>query len=69
MTIRATIDTQAQMSYIHFADREAGDVCRTIEQDGLNIDINQDGKILGIEIYGIIAIDDITDGGYAFDID
>ena len=64
MTIRATIDRDAEMSYIYLAERKAGDVCRTIERDGVNIDINQDGKILGIEIFGVIDVDDITSGGF-----
>ena len=69
MPLRATIDREAEMSYIYLAERAAGDICRTIELDNINLDINQDGKILGIEIYGVIDVEDITSRGFEIILD
>ena len=66
MLINATIDTEAQMSYITLSTNP---IAQTIEHNNYNLDIDADGAIVGIEIYGIIAIDDITSGGIALDID
>ncbi|MEK6895026.1 MAG: DUF2283 domain-containing protein [Nanoarchaeota archaeon] len=46
-----TYDKEADASYIYFKKIEAGEVARTIElNDSINIDLDKDGKILGVEI-------------------
>ena len=56
MTIKATIDREAEMTYIDLGTRREGDRIHTLERDDFNFDINQDGELIGIEIYGILNI-------------
>ena len=58
--IKATIDREAEMSYINLAKRNYGGTITTIERDGFNIDIDESGTILGIEIFGILELEDIA---------
>ena len=56
-TLELSRDADAQMSYLQILDRTKHKIHRTIELDnseGLLADIDIDGNIIGIEIYGFI---------------
>ena len=53
--MRMTTDIQAGMTYIYLAEPQR--VHKTQEHGPINLDMNKDGQIIGIEIYG--QIDDI----------
>lgn len=46
-----TIDKEADAAYIYFKEISPGEVAQTISlNDSINIDLDKDGKTLGIEI-------------------
>ena len=52
--MRATFDKDADAVYIYFKEISPGEIKNTISlNDSVNIDIDKDGKILGIEILNI----------------
>jgi uncharacterized protein YuzE len=49
--MRITFDKEADAAYIYFKDIEAGEVKKTISlNESINIDLDSEGKTLGIEI-------------------
>ena len=49
--MRMTLDRDADAAYIYFKDISAGEVSETISlNDSINIDIDSEGRTLGIEI-------------------
>jgi uncharacterized protein YuzE len=49
-----TIDTEYKLAYVYLA---AGEVARTeVVHQGINIDINKDGRIFGIEFLNIDSL-------------
>lgn len=52
--MRTEIDIQSDAGYIYFKDIKDGEVVRTISlNESLNVDLDVDGKILGIEIFNL----------------
>jgi len=52
--MRTEIDTEADAGYIYFKEISEGEVKKTISlNEDINIDLDSDGKILGIEILEI----------------
>ena len=54
---KATIDRTANMSYIYLSK---GEIAYTTHHDDYNIDYDAEHNIIGIEIFGIIDLEDIT---------
>jgi len=51
MTIKITFDKEADAAYIYFKDISPGEVAKTISlNESINIDLDSEGKTLGIEI-------------------
>jgi uncharacterized protein YuzE len=51
MAIKITLDEQADAAYIYFKEIGAGEVAKTISlNESLNVDLDSDGQILGIEV-------------------
>jgi uncharacterized protein YuzE len=51
MAIKITLDKDADAAYIYFKEISKGEVVKTISlNDSLNIDLDSDNQILGIEI-------------------
>ena len=49
--MKITLDKEADAAYIYFKDILPGEVKKTISlNDSINIDLDNDGKTLGIEI-------------------
>jgi len=49
--MRTEFDKEADAAYIYFKDISAGEVAQTISlNDSVNIDLDKNGKVLGIEI-------------------
>ena len=49
--MRTEIDIEADAGYIYFKEIVAGEVKKTISlNDSINVDLDSDGKIIGIEI-------------------
>jgi len=49
--MKVTFDKEADAVYVYFKDIAQGEVSKTISlNDSINIDLDADGKILGIEI-------------------
>lgn len=49
--MRTEIDVEADAGYIYFRDIADGEVKKTISlNDSINVDLDSEGKILGIEI-------------------
>jgi uncharacterized protein YuzE len=49
--MKISLDTEADAAYIYFKDITPGEVDKTISlNDSINIDLDKDGKTLGIEI-------------------
>jgi len=49
--MKIEFDEKVDAAFVYFKDISAGEVKRTISlDDNLNIDLDKDGKILGIEI-------------------
>lgn len=49
--MKTEIDKEADAGYIYFKDIEEGEVKKTISlNENINIDLDQEGKVLGIEI-------------------
>ncbi len=49
--MRLEIDTETDAGYIYFGEIAGGEVKKTISlNDNINIDLDAEGKILGIEI-------------------
>ena len=49
--MRTQIDKEADAAYIYFKEISPGEVIQTISlNDSINIDLDKDGKIVGIEI-------------------
>jgi uncharacterized protein YuzE len=49
--MRQEFDKEADAAYIYFKDISAGEVAQTISlNESVNIDLDKDGKVLGIEI-------------------
>ena len=67
--VKATVDKMAEMSYIYINKAEIGDVIHTVENDGCNIDVTEYGIVVGIEISGILEVEDISDKGLMLDIE
>ncbi|MFH1325296.1 MAG: DUF2283 domain-containing protein [archaeon] len=50
-TMKITFDKEADASYVYFKDISESEVAKTISlNDSINIDLDKDGKTLGIEI-------------------
>jgi len=51
MEMKITLDKEADAAYIYFKEISEGEVTNTISlNDSLNIDLNEEGKTIGIEI-------------------
>jgi uncharacterized protein YuzE len=51
MVVKITLDKEADAAYIYFKDIADGEVAKTISlNDSINIDLDADGQILGLEI-------------------
>ncbi|MEK6936174.1 MAG: DUF2283 domain-containing protein [Nanoarchaeota archaeon] len=51
MSMKITFDKEADAAYIYFKDIAEGEVAQTISlNEEVNIDLNIDGKTIGIEI-------------------
>jgi len=49
--MKITLDKVADAAYIYFSDIEEGDVAKTITlNDSINIDLDSEGRTLGMEI-------------------
>ncbi|MBS3079469.1 DUF2283 domain-containing protein [Candidatus Pacearchaeota archaeon] len=49
--MKITLDKEADAAYIYFKDISPGEVVKTISlNDSINIDLDSEGKTLGIEI-------------------
>jgi len=49
--MKTEIDKEANAAYIYFKDISEGEVAKTISlNESINIDLDKDGKILGIEV-------------------
>lgn len=49
--MRTEIDAEADAGYIYFKDISSGEVKKTISlNDSINLDLDSEGKLLGIEI-------------------
>ena len=49
--MRITIDKEADAAYVYFKDISPGEVKKTISlNESINIDLDEEGKTLGIEI-------------------
>ena len=49
--MKITLDKEADAAYIYFKEISEGEVTNTISlNDSLNIDLNEEGKTIGIEI-------------------
>jgi len=49
--MKIEIDKNADAAFIYFKDISTGEVAKTISLNGdLNVDLDSDGKILGIEV-------------------
>ena len=49
--MKVTIDNEADAAYIYFKEIASGEVKNTISlNDAINVDLDSEGKILGIEI-------------------
>ncbi len=52
--MRTEIDKESDAGYIYFKDIKNGEVKKTISlNESINIDLDENGKILGIEIFNI----------------
>ena len=52
--MRTEIDTEADAGYIYFKEISEGEVKKTISlNDSINVDLDSNGKILGIEFLEI----------------
>lgn len=51
MEMKVEIDKEADAAYIYFKEISPGEVIKTISlNDSINIDINSEGKTIGIEV-------------------
>ena len=51
MTIKITLDKEADAAYIYLKDISPGEVTKTISlNESINIDLDSEGKTLGIEV-------------------
>ncbi len=51
MEMKITYDSEADAAYIYFKEISRGEVTQTISlNESINIDLDKDGKTLGIEI-------------------
>ncbi|MGV8152434.1 MAG: DUF2283 domain-containing protein [Candidatus Nanoarchaeia archaeon] len=51
MTIKITLDKEADAAYIYLKEIAAGEVAKTISlNDSINVDLDSKGQVLGIEI-------------------
>ncbi len=49
--MKISLDTEADAAYIYFTDISPGEVSKTISlNESINIDLDNEGKTLGIEI-------------------
>ncbi len=49
--MRTEIDVESDAGYIYFKEIQAGEVTKTISlNDSINIDLDSNGKLIGIEI-------------------
>ncbi|MFH0711939.1 MAG: DUF2283 domain-containing protein [archaeon] len=55
--MRIEYDKESDSVYVYFKEIEAGEVVQTISlNDSVNIDVDKDGKTLGIEILDVKKI-------------
>ena len=51
MVVKITFDKEADAAYIYFKEISKGEVAKTISlNDSINIDLDSDGQIIGMEI-------------------
>lgn len=51
MAIKITLDKEANAAYIYLKEISPGETAKTISlNDSINIDLDQNGQILGIEV-------------------
>ena len=51
MTMKITLDKEADAAYIYFSDIKPGEVAKTISlNESINIDLDSEGRTLGMEI-------------------
>jgi len=51
MTMKITLDREADAAYIYFSDIKHGEVAKTISlNESINIDLDSEGRTLGMEI-------------------